>query len=217
MGVHVERAREWSTVEPVVDGARPRRSVAALPRRRRRRLEAWRVAAVLAAIGVAFTAGRVAVPAARASAREPAASPRTTRAWNDTGSLVAQVARVKLVERVGDRLVDVFPEGSRVVALYDVGDLLEQLPSYPEPEISLPLMRPGGGGRGTLTFEPEQEQDGASKIDPEELIEIVEGKLGEDDDHRVDCTGGVLVVAGALRTQEKVARLVAALDEAARE
>lgn len=145
------------------------------------------------------------------------ANPDATAAYADrrTAELRAAVGRRASVVRLSD-------EGHPLV-VYDVHDLICPLIDFPAPELSLrsTATPTGGGSDGVLTFEDEAEDEDhpGTCVDPDELVELVSGKLGlegEESGCSVDYAGGLLVVRGPWWSHEKVVALVLALAAAPR-
>lgn len=128
-----------------------------------------------------------------------------------------QLARARLSALVGDRLLSVRVADARWLRVaLDVSDFLEHTPDFPAPEISLNLaVGGGGGGDRVLTFADEDESGWG--LDADKLVELIEEKLGEDSECVVELHGGLLFLRGGLRHQERVGRLVRALDQSASE
>ncbi|MBX3470092.1 MAG: hypothetical protein KF878_24720 [Planctomycetes bacterium] len=125
-----------------------------------------------------------------------------------------QLARARLSALVGDRLLSVRVDNARWLRVaLDVSGILAHVPDFPAPEISLNLALGGGGGGGSgvLTFADEDES--GCGLDADKLVEIIEEKLGEDSDCVVELHGGLLLLKGGLGHQERVGRLVRALDQ----
>jgi general secretion pathway protein D len=102
-----------------------------------------------------------------------------------------------------------------ILEFYDVTEIVNSPPDFPAPELGLNLESGGGGGAGStggvLSFDDEDEEAGQG-IDADTLIELIESKLGEDDeDGSVEYSGGILIVRKPLRSHEKILKLLDAL------
>jgi len=104
-----------------------------------------------------------------------------------------------------------------ILEFYDVTEIVNSPPDFPAPDLGLNLDQGGGGGGGgggVLTFDDEDEEATAG-IDADTLIELIESKLGEDDDDgSVEYSGGILIVRKPLRAHEKIIKLLDALRKA---
>ena len=102
-----------------------------------------------------------------------------------------------------------------VLEFYDVNEIVSSPPDYPAPKLGLNLQAGGGGGGaagGQLTFYDDEGGEEAGGIESEKLIELIEGKLGEEDEEgSVEYSGGVLIVRKTLRAHQKIIKLLEAL------
>lgn len=101
-----------------------------------------------------------------------------------------------------------------VLEFYDVNEIVSTPPDYPAPELGLNLSGGGGGGGttgGVLSFDDE-EDEGGSGVDADKLIELIESKLGEEDEEgSVEFSGGIIIVRKSLRAHKKILKLLEAL------
>lgn len=97
---------------------------------------------------------------------------------------------------------------------YDVNEIVQVPPDFPAPELGLNLASGGGSGGvagGVLSFDDEEE-DTSVGFEPDKLIELIENKLGEEDeDGSVEYSAGILIVRKSLRGHEKIIQLLDAL------
>ncbi len=206
----------WTDVSETCEPEAPGWS-APLPRRRAR-WRAWPVLGVSLVAGLAFGAGRLLDgPDGRAALAGSVAPARADEPGGvgtfrfdldvnedafDAEEVARSVALERLVDLAGARVLTVRADHPRwLTAAYEVGDLLAEPPPPPW----------GCGGHDHPGEVVTVDDDAAEPhgIDVDKLVEIVESKLGESDDHRVGCHGGVLVVRGTLAVQTKVSRLIA--------
>ncbi|MCO5170462.1 MAG: hypothetical protein M9894_29350 [Planctomycetes bacterium] len=103
------------------------------------------------------------------------------------------------------------------LVFYDVTEIVSTPPDFPAPELGLNLARGGGGGGaggaagGVLSF-GNDEDEATGGLDADKLVEIIEDKLGEDDDSgSVEFSAGILIVRKPLASHEKIVKLLDAL------
>lgn len=107
-------------------------------------------------------------------------------------------------------------EEELILQFYDVTEIVNTPPDFPAPELGLSLASGGAGGGGggagggVLTFDDEGEE-ASGGLDADKLVEIIEGKLGEDDSGSVDISGGILIIRKPLGAHEKIVKLLDAL------
>lgn len=106
-------------------------------------------------------------------------------------------------------------EEELILEFYDVTEIVNTPPDFPAPELGLNLAAGAGGGGGgagggVLTFDEEEEDTGAN-LDADKLVEIIEGKLGEDESGSVEFSAGILIVRKSLGGHEKIIKLLDAL------
>lgn len=102
-----------------------------------------------------------------------------------------------------------------VLDFYDVNEIVQVPPDFPAPELGLNLASSGGGGGGAaggvLSFDDEEEET-SGKFEPDKLIELIESKLGEDEEEgSVEYSAGILIVRKPLSAHEKILKLLDAL------
>ncbi len=102
-----------------------------------------------------------------------------------------------------------------VLEFYDVNEIVSVPPDFPAPELGLNLAGSGGGGGGAaggvLSFDDEEEE-GSTGVDSDKLIELIEDKLGEEDEAgSVEYSAGILICRKSLRAHEKIIKLLDAL------
>lgn len=120
--------------------------------------------------------------------------------------------------RIEDGVIKIGTDTDQVADLilefYDVTEIVNSPPDFPAPELGLNLAGGGGGGSasgGVLSFDEDDEEAGQG-IDADTLIELIESKLGEDDEEgSVEYSGGILIVRKPLRSHEKILKLLDAL------
>lgn len=101
---------------------------------------------------------------------------------------------------------------------YDVNEIVSKPPDYPAPKLGLNLSSGGGGGGGgaaggVLNFDDsEGEEGGGTGVDSDKLVELIESKLGEEEEGgSVEYTAGIIVVRKSLRAHQKIIQLLDAL------
>ncbi len=106
------------------------------------------------------------------------------------------------------------------VVFYDVRQLYARPDDRAAPSLSIPSdaagFRTGEGAPvgGSFSFDDEEEECG-SGVDSDRLIELIESKLGEEDeDGSVETSGGILIVRKSARAHAKIRQLLAAFREA---
>jgi general secretion pathway protein D len=121
--------------------------------------------------------------------------------------------------RIEDGVIKIGTEEDSVPELelefYDVNEIVSTPPDYPAPELGLSLAGGAGGGGGAtggvLSFDDEDEEGGTG-VDADKLIELIESKLGEDEEEgSVEFSGGILIVRKPLSAHRKIIKLLEAL------
>jgi type II secretory pathway component GspD/PulD (secretin) len=106
-----------------------------------------------------------------------------------------------------------------VLEFYDVTEIVNSPPDFPAPELGLRLAGGGGGGGagggaggGVLTFSDEGDEKNTTNIDADKLVELIEGKLGEEGEGgSVEYSAGILIVRKPIKAHERIIKLLEAL------
>ncbi|RMG19022.1 MAG: hypothetical protein D6731_00715 [Planctomycetota bacterium] len=123
--------------------------------------------------------------------------------------------------RIQDGVIKIGTEEDSVEELildfYDVNEIVSTPPDYPAPELGLNLAAGGGGGGagaagGVLSFDDEGDEETGTGVDADKLIELIENKLGEEDEEgSVEFSGGMLIVRKSAAAHRKIVKLLEAL------